>query len=110
MRIPKIPRFPYTMTENHERAEVAAGRVGRINRHLLPYGAWVCFDGREVLFDRQYKPLLERPACGAPAVLADGDEWVKEIKSQSWFYSDEGPERKKREKAIAALKMWGVVA
>ena len=104
-----LPSFPYNMTESRERAKVVAGRVWRANRHFLPYGYWVCANGREVLFDRQYRPLFERARPGATAVIADVGEWVKEITFQAWFYSDMTPERKKRENSVAVLREWGVV-
>lgn len=111
MRLPKyLPNFPYNMAESRERAEVAAGKVDRARRHFMPYGLWVCANGREVLFDRQYRPLFERPAAGEPAVVADVCEWVMEIKGTERFYSDGTPEPEKRKRAIAALQKWGVVA
>ena len=51
-----------------------------------PYGAYVCADGRQVLYDRHYKPIWQRRP-GQPATVADSEEWVK-WDSQGWFYSD----------------------
>jgi hypothetical protein len=65
----------------------------------LPYGIWVCDDGREVLFNRFYEPLRQRYP-GQPATDADPTEWVK-WKTQDWFY-DDGTKNKKRE-ALKAL-------
>ena len=28
--------------------------------HSLPYGIWTCADGREILFNRDYKPIWSR--------------------------------------------------
>lgn len=93
-----------------DRSRIHAGFVDGIKRIHLPYGLWVCENGREVLFDRSYRPLLERSASDATVELANGDEWIKGIKNTAWFYSDGTPEPEKRKNAIAALKKWGVVA
>jgi len=47
---------------------------------------WTCRDGREVLFDRQYKPLWQRRA-GQSAERADPLERVP-FTEQTWFYTD----------------------
>jgi hypothetical protein len=54
-------------------------------RLWLPYGLWTCADGREVLFNRAYRPIWER----VNGVTKRGDEkervkWVK----QKWFFDD----------------------
>jgi hypothetical protein len=49
----------------------------------LPYGQWVCADGRVVIFNRRYSPLWERLPDGT-VQRADPGEWVRWIK-QSWF-------------------------
>jgi len=51
----------------------------------LPYGFWQCTDGREVLFNRRYKPIYERQS--GIATPARRDEWVK-YKQQHYFYDD----------------------
>jgi hypothetical protein len=50
---------------------------------LLPYGQWVCADGRVVIFNRRYSPICERLPDGV-VQRADPAEWVKWV-SQSWF-------------------------
>jgi hypothetical protein len=44
-------------------------------RRWLPYGLWVCGDGREVLFNRFYRPIWQRMP-GMVAEKADQGEWV----------------------------------
>ena len=39
------------------------------------YGRWRCRDGREVLFNRGYRPLWERRP-GQPVAIANPKEWV----------------------------------
>ncbi len=57
-------------------------------RDTLPYGRWVCFDGREVLFNRGYQPIMQRKdgACS----YADRSEWVDHatIETTQYFYND----------------------
>lgn len=57
-------------------------------RRTLPYGMWTCFDGRQVLFNREYQPILEKKdgVCG----YCDHNEWVDHasIKTQQYFYDD----------------------
>jgi hypothetical protein len=68
-------------------------------RQNLPYGKWTCADGREVLFNRGYKPIWERCPGGA-ARPADRSEWIPWLK-QEWFYDDSTKDP--RQPAEAAL-------
>jgi hypothetical protein len=72
---------------------------------VLPYGRWVCEDGREVLFNRFYEPIWQRR--GGNAEPADCHERVGHAR-QSWFCTDADGERAKRAKAIAGLAAWGL--
>jgi len=42
------------------------------------YGLWRCADGREVLFDREYDPIMARRP-GGRTVLLDRDDRPKDI-------------------------------
>ena len=57
-----------------------------IYRNFLPYGKWICSGGREVLFNRNYKPLLERN--GNCLSFANPNETIKNI--NEIFYYDDG--------------------
>lgn len=57
-----------------------------IVRQLYPYGFWLAADGREVLFNRRYQPILERRP-GGKGTAANPNEWVPWIR-QTWFYTD----------------------
>lgn len=59
-------------------------------RRRCPYGIWTCRDGREVLFNRMYWPILERPSPSLPARPADPNEWVHWIE-QEHFFNDGNP-------------------
>lgn len=84
----------------------------------LPYGLWRCADGREVLFNRAYKPLWSR--INGEVEQADPTERVQGIEEQSFFFDDadsplwENPAcpRPMRSaalsRALGALSSWGL--
>jgi len=57
-------------------------------RRTLPYGMWTCFDGRQVVFNREYQPILEKK--DGVCRHCDRNEWVDHltIESQQYFYDD----------------------
>jgi hypothetical protein len=73
---------------------------------LLPYGCYHCADGREVLFDRQYRPICQRYPGQAPT-LAEPGEWVHWVR-QEWFY-DDGARSRRVKIAEAKLMEWGML-
>ena len=78
---------------------------------MVPYGKWTCADGREVLFNRGYRPILERYP-GQAAHAARPGEWVK-FKEQMWFFDDyTSPIRRSNARTIARLNAvladWGL--
>src|SRR5215831_822021 len=64
----ELVEAPPTAPEQGTWSDVAAGP--------MPYGRWVCHSGREILFDRNYKPKWQRKGPGQPVEPADPDEWV----------------------------------
>jgi hypothetical protein len=56
-------------------------------RRALPYGVWVCADGRQVLFNRDYLPIWQRRGIGHYGTEADPFEWVHWVR-QGWFFDD----------------------
>jgi hypothetical protein len=50
---------------------------------VLPYGMWTCADGREILFNRNYRPIWQRLPEGT-VQHADSNEWV-DWTEQGWF-------------------------
>jgi hypothetical protein len=84
------------------------GRKDRsyVRRYLLPYGEWICPDGRRVYFDRDYRPLLEKVPGEAPR-RADPQEWVLWI-AQRFFYNDGTHEHWKVQNGKDALARWGL--
>ena len=75
-------------------------------RDDYPYGKWTCADGREVLFNRRYKPIWQRRLGGA-AEPAGPTERVP-FKSENWFYKDGHREAEKLTRSAAALRDWGI--
>jgi RecA-family ATPase len=58
-----------------------------------PYGKWTCADGREVIFNRMYWPILERRP-GEQAKPARPGEWVESIVDDEQFWDEfDGPPR-----------------
>jgi hypothetical protein len=80
-------------------------------RARLPYGIWKCADGREVLFNRNYKPMWERSLAQSwDAKRANPDEWVSFV-DQQWFFNDGNPpwdNAKSRARCENVLLEWGV--
>jgi hypothetical protein len=68
----------------------------------LPYGKWICTDGREVLFHRFYEPIWQRYPGAAPTA-ADRGEWIP-WEAQSWFYNDGHVIRGERSARVLAMK------
>jgi hypothetical protein len=78
----------------------------KFTRWCLPYGFWLCVDGREVLFDRTYTPICQRYP-GQPATMADPTEWVPWTHIEN-FYNDGTPETGKRRAAMTVLELWAM--
>jgi hypothetical protein len=53
----------------------------------LPYGIWICADGREVLFNRAYTPIWQRRP-GQTAEPADPSERVPDSRVQMLAAAD----------------------
>ncbi len=75
------------MSNPQRRLKAKMNRIAELKRSL-PYGVWTCADGRQVLFNRGYKPLLQRK--GGVVLKADQEEWVSFV-DQKWFYTDANP-------------------
>ena len=75
-------------------------------RFMRPYGIWACADGRQVLFNRDYLPILERYP-GQPCHAANPREWVRWIK-QNWLYNDGTPREQVAARIDFVLALWGL--
>src|SRR6516164_1125725 len=69
-------------------------------RLRCPYGIWTCADGREVIFNREYWPILERRP-GEKARPADPNEWIP-WKEQDYFFDPAYPPWDRRRPRVAA--------
>ena len=80
-------------------------------RLYLPYGKWICADGTEVLYNRDYCPIWARTPAGKVFTL-DPDTWVSGIQSSNDFYYADGSKpwdnKISLDKCLDALKSWGV--
>lgn len=78
-------------------------------RYRLPYGMWTCADGREVLFNREYRSLWQRYP-GRPCREADPDEWVPEIRETKFYVEGKAPWqcREARARCEEILRTWQV--
>jgi hypothetical protein len=75
----QLPAWQYIAAEPHRPTHSDIEKMVA----LLPYGQWVCADGRVVIFNRRYSPIWERLPDGV-VQRADPAEWVKWVR-QSWF-------------------------
>jgi hypothetical protein len=64
----------------------AADHLYDVLRYVLPYGLWTLADGRQVLFDRDYRPMWVRQP-GERAMAADPAWWVPYTR-QGWLFDD----------------------
>ncbi len=80
-------------------------------RLYLPYGKWLCADGTEVLYNRDYCPIWARTRDGKVFTL-DPDTWIANIQtSVSHYFADRSTpwsSKTTHEKCMAVLKEWGV--
>jgi len=79
-------------------------------RLWLPYGKWTFANGREILFNRHYEPIFER-TNGNSAIIANHDEYVKDIQKEEWYYDDSCvPCNNKRtfNKCLKVLREFGI--
>jgi hypothetical protein len=73
-----------------------------------PYGKWTCESGRQVLFDRGYRPIYQRSPDGSVSE-ADLCEWVESI-VDSVFFWHAGTRKTAKARAVRqALNEWGLV-
>lgn len=81
-----------------------------MRRQCLPYCHIALPSGREVMFNRSYRPIFERHGSG-PATPITEHEWVSEwapSRAATYAYTDGTPERSKIANAKALLKDWGI--
>src|SRR5262249_41953266 len=87
-------------------------RLSQEQRRALPYGAYLCWTGEVVLFDRRYRPIFRREPTG----LVNRDSparWVHGIRGKCWFYSDVCSPRINREtlhRILAVQRRWETAA
>jgi hypothetical protein len=88
-------------------------KVFKPMRLYLPYGKWICVDGSEVLYNRDYCPLWVKRPNGVVSEI-DPDVWVDYVDDQHFFNANEAPwfgkqNNQKMETCQNVLRQWGVV-
>lgn len=94
----EIALLPEQPTEIFERRRIA-----------LPYGKWTCADGRQVLFNRNYKPIWQRASDGSISP-GDTEEWVAFAEQEHFYGPDHLPwaDENTSELLVAMLGLWAV--
>ena len=87
-------------------------RAAKLNGNVLPYGIWMCRDGREVLFNRNYWALWQKTPDGT-VTKADPAAWVHWIEQDYFYDSRTSPRSRKygaatKKKLDRILVAWGV--
>src|SRR5258706_10812468 len=75
----------------------------------LAYGLWVTKDRRVVVFNRNYSPIWQRQMPAGDWEKADGNEWVKNVVRQMWFYDGRYNERVSVDRAINIMVRLGIL-
>jgi hypothetical protein len=78
-------------------------------RLRLAYGKWTTASGREVVYNRRYRPIWHRSSIGDPWLPADFAEFVRDIIDHEWFYNDGHAERQKVRRATDAMRSHGII-
>jgi hypothetical protein len=69
----------------------------------IPYGCWICEDGTQILFDREYRPMWKRPGECQPATRADPNEWIDWVMMYSLHDDAPQPRHSKRLRYLLGL-------
>jgi hypothetical protein len=98
-------------SELHFLADCLRAGLHKMAGPYLPYGIWRCANGREVLFDRSYRPLYQRLPNGK-VKDADPGEWV-EFEQQEILFPDGALPPYRRYEAVKHLRSilvdWGLI-
>src|SRR5690606_2579687 len=75
-------------------------------RLFIPYGKYVCEDGSEVLFNRDYNPLWARKS-DCSIIALEPDTWVSH-RDTVHYYDDRDNREERRVKGMRVLREWGI--
>lgn len=90
-----------------DRGDVDIRLPGAHLRLKLAYGKWTTDVGREVVYNRRYRPIWERWPGGSWEV-ADYGEFVDRIVSHAYFYNDGNTRRQAARLAREAMRALGI--
>ena len=103
----KSKHDPYALNTNQRQLAVGGKRTAFDRWYQMrPYGIWVCANGRQVMFNRDYTPILERRP-GQPVRIANPHEWVEWVE-QIWFWADSTPPYEALEAVNDWMGDWGL--
>ncbi|MEJ7778895.1 MAG: hypothetical protein WKF68_04825 [Daejeonella sp.] len=80
-------------------------------RLFLPYGKWICTEGTEVLFNRDYSPIWLRKVDGTVNSI-DEDTWIDYLDEPDFYFADNNTpwsgDKVTFAKCLRVLKEWAV--
>lgn len=82
--MPIFQRLEYENLDADDELSIFA--IGHSVRRVLPYGIWTTADGREVVFNREYQPILQR--INGVNSHANPREWITDIVKKVYLYDD----------------------
>jgi len=70
----------------NDRDYLSALAVKYAVRRMIPYGRWICADGRIVTFNREYQPMYQRH--NGEDVFLKHSDYIDDIAKVEYFYAD----------------------
>ena len=94
--VTRAPARDGTLTVGTEAGDVRAlvsevqpsGDRSPLLRERLPYVFWICANKREVIANRNYRPIWSRHR-GQMAIPANFAEWINDIKQEIFLFDDQ---------------------
>ena len=78
---------------------------------MLPYGKWICKNGSEVLFNRDYKPIWIKDESGV-VYSVEPHLWIRDIQEHVFFFQGGSEpwsgDKKSTSICLQVLKEWSV--
>lgn len=69
-----------------DQKDISLFMINHSLRRTMPYGIWTCEDGREVVFNREYQPILQRK--DGINSFANQSEWINDIAKVEYLFND----------------------
>jgi len=75
-----------------------------------PYGAYILKDGSEVLYARDYTPMVKRDVTRTQLTEVPANTWVRDVSHQIYFYNDYTSPRLNNKRGKDSIKRCNQVA